>query len=222
MKRKPSRRRTLAALGSALLAGLAGCSSGGSDPTSTDPGEDGTPTPDADGGSDGETTSGGATPDDGMDSETAAVTTTSGAKPVTFKLLGGVGDTFESLVLACQSVTFEPTSDGGEAVTLDAGGTTVDLAALGEGGSKPILDGAPVPYGTYGAVTLSFTVEEATTTDGSQVTVEETPLTQSLVLNDDPAQIQQSGFDASLSLYVGVSGGEPYTVTSSGFQAVAM
>lgn len=198
-----TRRRTICALATASVAGLAGCSGGGSDATAT-------PTD--------------ATAGDGDDSDgsggTATPTPSGDGKSLTATFRSG-SDTFETLVVAVSSVTFEPAESGGSSATLDAGGTTVDLATSAEE-TDPFLDGATLPYGTYDAVVLDAAVEEATLSDGSSATVETGEMRQSLVINDEPADVEPSRFDASLSLYPSIDGDGPYTLGVAGWRATGL
>jgi hypothetical protein len=217
MKEPISRRQTLATLGSGLVVGLAGCSgdgndgsSGGSDgSTSGSDGSSGSSSDGTGGSSDGSSGSGGS---DGSDSE---------GKSLTFTIKGGAKDSFETLVISLDSMTFQ-SADGGDSPTLQGSETTVDLTTLGTEKSAPLIEGAQLPYGSYDTVTLEMTIEEAAKSDGSSPEFDSTTVEQSLVINDSPATVEESRFDANISVYVVVRGSGPYQLGSTGWQGTGL
>lgn len=217
MSRPVSRRRALATLGSGLLVGLAGCSNdtdGGSDETDESNGTDET-TDSSSTGTDENTGTDGSS-SNGTDESTGSET-----KSFTLNFYGGAPDSLETVVVSLDSVTLQ-SADGGDSPTFQGNETTVDLAALGREKSDPVVDGAELPLGTYDAVTLDFTVEEATTTGGGSPTFDSTTVEQSLAIRGNPATVEASQFDATMTLYLSVQGEGPYNLESTGWQGTGM
>jgi hypothetical protein len=210
-----SRRRALRWLGAGLTVAVAGCSGGG-DETTTDDGPDGNGDSDSTAGENGGT----ETADGNGDTKTPGGSS-GDTKPFTLTFLGGT-DNFETLEVSVNSVTFQPANDETESVTLDAGGTTVDLATLDGEESEPIIEEKPLPFGSYDTVSLDASVPTATTADGESVDVDTSNLQTSLVIQDDPATVEQSQFDANLSLYISPNASEPYELGLNGWQATGM
>jgi len=197
------RRRVLACVGSGLAVGIAGCSGGG--------GEDG----DADDG-DGTATDG--TP--GMDETTeepADATATGGSKALTLEVLGR--SDFESEVITVESLTFVAAAADDDSPTLDVG-ETADISDGEYQDAVVVADDLQVPYGTYESVEMTVTPGEIRDEEGAAVDVSGGTVSQSFTdIDDEPNTVEESGFDATLTLYLSIREGR-FEVT--GYSSVGL
>jgi len=194
-----TRRQALTALGTGVVVSVAGCSSEG-DETGTDSGnETETQTASDDGSTE--------TDSDTETDEESDNSTDEGGKTTTISVGGTQVDTYDSLVVSIDAVTFQTSEDNSSGPTFQPD-TSVDLTRATADTPETILNGVTVSYGTYATLALSVTVEEATN-DGTSVDVSGGTLATSLSpRGDDPIEVEQSQFDATVDLFVTEEFGE--------------
>jgi len=198
---KPNRRELLFLTGSALTAGLAGCSSGGSEdedsPTATSD-DSGTPTP------------GGGTP---------TLQVPAGDATVTFSLGGGAPG-FESLTIDFDRVVFRGDTATDDA-TVQLADSGLDMTTLPEDG-KTYFEDEPFPSGNYRSADCFLTVQEATLSDGGDAGFSgDSPVTVDLVLFDEPLDIPSESSKAiTISLTANQTFDENEFSFGTGFSSV--
>jgi len=215
---EPTRRRALACLGAGFAVGLAGCSGGGGGTTDdgdeSGDGDEATSEPAAD------TTTGTGETTDGQSGSMATesiATAAEGAKALTLKLLGN--SDYESEVLTVESLTFVAASADAESPTIEVG-ETADVSEGEYQDAVVVADDLKVPYGTYESVEMTVTVEEVVDSSGSSVDVSGGTVSRTFMeLDDEPNTVEESRFDATLTLYLSIRSGQ---LEVTGYSATAL
>jgi len=189
------RRRVLACIGAGITVGLAGCSGDGGEST-------------ADGESDGG--DGTATAPPGTDGATEEQRGTDGAtedgRQLSLSLISS--SEYQSEVVTVESITFVAASADDESQTI-AVGETADISGTDIENPVTIADDLTVTYGTYEAVEMTLTPVEITDESGSSVDVSAGTVSRSFTdMMGEPATVEESGVDPSISLTLSVRDGQ--------------
>ena len=208
------RRRVLACVGAGIAVGVAGCSGGGGETTEDDEPEDSDET------ATGEPGTAETTEDSGMveaTEEPVDDTTSSDGRALTLNVLGN--EAYQTERVTIESLTFVAAEAGDDSATIEVG-QTVDISDGTSREPPTITEDLTVPYGTYESVEMTVTPGEIRDEEGAAVDVSGGTVSQSFTeIDDEPNTVEESGFDATLTLYLDIRNGQ-FEVT--GYSAVGL
>ena len=219
MTGKTSRHRVLVGFGTSFVVGSAGCLSDRGE-TTADDGDSGD--------NDGTTTEPAATTrlgehettNEQSESMTAKPTdsvATDGSKPLKLGLIGN--DKYDSEMVMVELLTFVAASADAESPTIEAS-ETADISEAEYQDPVMVADDLGVPYGTYEPVEMTVTPTKVIDQDGSSVTVSGGTVSRTFMeLDEEPNTVEESRFDAALTLYLLIKDGQ-FKVT--GYKSTAL
>jgi len=199
------RRRVLACIGAGVTVGLAGCSGDGGESTADGESDGGDGTATEPPGTDGATEEPPGT-DETTEENRGTGGTAEDGKQLTLSLISS--SEYQSEVVTVESLTFVAASADDESQTI-AVGETADISDTDLENPVTIADDLTVTYGSYEAVEMTLTPVEIIDESGSSVNVSAGTVSQSFTeLMGEPATVEESGFDPSISMTLSVRDGQ--------------